>query len=316
MKTKLAMAALFVLVAGSVFMMACGGDKAAREVSQASVAAGNSAGSEAPADHKMIDVPRNKEYVEKARYDDPANPDNVERAKPREGEPYDMFFKEHGVNPFVDTEDDKLSTFAVDTDTGSYTVCREYLNRGNMPPTEAARSEEFVNYFKYGYEAPTNGPFNIIMDCAPSRYGADLKNCHLLRVGLKGREIAVANRKPAILTFCIDISGSMNMENRLGLVKKALALLLDQLHEGDRVGIAVYGSRGYEYMSHRDAGQKAQILEALENLGPDGSTNAEEGIKVAYDMAEREFNARCINRIVLCSDGVANVGNTGPDAIL
>jgi Ca-activated chloride channel family protein len=265
----------------------------------------------------MLDVPANKEFIDRALRDyDPARPDDVERAKPREGEPYDMFFKEHGVNPFVDTEDDKLSTFAVDTDTGSYTVCRDYLNRGMLPPTEAARSEEFVNYFKYGYEAPTNGPFNIIMDCAPSRFGADLKNCHLLRVGLQGKVIETANRKPAVLTFCIDISGSMDMENRLGLVKRALGLLVNELREGDRVGIAVYGNRGYEYMSHRDASQKEQILKALNDLGPDGSTNAEEGIKIAYEMAEREFDSRSINRIILCSDGVANVGNTGPDAIL
>jgi len=312
MKTKLAMAALFVLVAGSIFMAAC-----SHQASKQS-AAGNSAaaGDMTRATQPKADSESAPKDVPHSVYGDPANPDNVERGKPREGEPYDMFFKEHGVNPFVDTEDDKLSTFAVDTDTGSYTVCRDYLNRGNMPPTEAARSEEFVNYFKYGYEAPTKEPFNIIMDCAPSRFGADLKNCHLLRVGLQGRVIETRNRKPAVLTFCIDISGSMNMENRLGLVKRALGLLIDQLQEGDRVGIAVYGSRGYEYMSHRDASRKQEILKALNDLGPDGSTNAEEGIKVAYEMAEREFNARCINRFVLCSDGVANVGNTGPEAIL
>src|SRR5690606_18269321 len=92
------------------------------------------------------------------------------------GEPFDMFFKQYGTNPFVDSEDMKQSTFAVDVDTGSYTVCRDYLNRGNLPPNEAPRVEEFVNYFKYKYEAPREGVFRIVMDVAPSRYGQDLKN--------------------------------------------------------------------------------------------------------------------------------------------
>lgn len=315
MKNKLAMAAVLALVAGTLFMAACG-SKASYEAK-----AGNSAGSVAAGADGSKAVTRQEAPQAMApsdrRYTDgepSTDPEGLQR--PTDGQPYDMFFKEHGVNPFVDTEDDRLSTFAVDVDTGSYTVCRDYLNRGNLPPPEAARSEEFVNYFKYGYEAPKNGPFNIVMDCAPSRYGQDLKNCHLLRIGLKGREIDTRSRKPAILTFCVDISGSMNMENRLGLVKKALALLVDQLQEGDRVGIAVYGSRGYEYMSHRDAGRKEEILAALRDLKSEGSTNAEEGIRIAYEMAERNFNERCINRVVLCSDGVANVGNTGPEAIL
>ena len=320
MKSKLAFIALALMVGTiAVTTLACSGGKAT-QAPRGDSSFENNSGGIAPANpssgifHNNQD-PQNPPY-EKRAAGDPLHPDDIERAKPVDGQPYDMFFKEHGVNPFVDTEDDRLSTFAVDTDTGSYTVCRDYLNRGNMPPSEAARSEEFINYFKYGYEAPRSGPFNIVMDCAPSRYGQDLKNCYLLRVGLKGREIETKDRKPAILTFCVDISGSMNMENRLGLVKKALALLLDELREGDRVGIAVYGQRGYEYMSHRDASRKAEILESLHNLQPEGSTNAEEGIKVAYAMAEKEFNARCINRVILCSDGVANVGNTGPAEIL
>jgi Ca-activated chloride channel family protein len=230
------------------------------------------------------------------------------------GEPFDMFFKQYGTNPFVDAEDMKQSTFAVDVDTGSYTVCRDYLNRGNLPPDEAPRVEEFVNYFKYKYEPPRDGAFSITMDASPSRYGADLKNCHILRVGLQAKTVDPAERKPAVLTFVVDVSGSMDMENRLGLVKQALAMLVKQLRRDDYVGIAVYGSNGYKILSHTN--DPEAILDAIERLRSEGSTNAEEGIRIGYEMAAENFRERAINRVILCSDGVANVGNTGPDPIL
>jgi Ca-activated chloride channel family protein len=229
-----------------------------------------------------------------------------ERPRADTGEPFDMFFKQYGTNPFVDAEDMKQSTFAVDVDTGSYTVCRDYLNRGNLPPDEAPRVEEFVNYFKYKYEPPRDGAFSIAMDVAPSRYGQDLKNCHILRVGLQAKTVDPAERKPAVLTFVVDVSGSMDMENRLGLVK--------QLRRDDYVGIAVYGSNGYKILSHTN--DPEAILDAIERLRSEGSTNAEEGIRIGYEMAAENFRERAINRVILCSDGVANVGNTGPDAIL
>lgn len=230
------------------------------------------------------------------------------------GEPYDMFFKQHGTNPFVDCEDDRLSTFAVDVDTGSYTVCRDYLNRGNLPPDEAPRVEEFVNYFKYKYESPRGEPFAIEMAMAPSRYGQDLKGCHLLRVGMQARTVDPLERKPANLTFVIDISGSMNMENRLGLVKKALKLLVGQLRETDRVGIAVYGDTAWSVLEH--TGDKEAIERAINSLQSQGSTYAEAGIRLGYDMAAEAFRENAINRVILCSDGVANVGETKFEKIL
>lgn len=229
-------------------------------------------------------------------------------------EPYDMFFKQYGVNPFVDTEDDRFSTFAIDVDTGSYSICRDYLNRGHVPPTEAVRSEEFVNSFKYKYDAPKQGVFAIHMDTAPSRYGADLKNCHILRVGLQGKVVDAAARKPAVLTFVVDVSGSMNMENRLGYVKASLRMLVKQLRRDDYVGIAVYGSNGRKLLSHTN--NPETILEAIDLLRAEGATNAEEGIRIGYDMAAENFRKGSINRVILCSDGVANVGATGPGAIL
>lgn len=236
---------------------------------------------------------------------------------PPNGEDVDaMFFKNYGVNPFVDTEDDHLSTFATDVDTGAYTVCRGYLHDGHLPPNDAVRVEEFVNYFNYRYEAPQEDAFAVYQEAAPRTFGQGRKNSYLLQIGLKGRQVSDENRKPAVLTFVIDVSGSMNRENRLGLVKRALRMLVENLEAGDKVGIAVYGSRGRIVMEHRGLDARAEILAAIESLSAGGSTYAEEGIRIGYEMAERAYRKGCINRVILCSDGVANVGKTGADGIL
>lgn len=231
-------------------------------------------------------------------------------------EPFDsMFFKSGGVNPFIATDEDALSTFAVDVDAASYTVTRRYLELGHLPPAEAVRVEEFVNFFPQGYPRFQNDDFRIQVDGAPSPFGAGY---HLVRIGLKGREIEARNRKPAQLTFVIDVSGSMAREDRLGLVKRALRLLVDQLRGDDRVGLVVYGNEGRVVLEPVATGGpgRQRILDAIEQLRPDGSTNAEEGLQLGYDMARRGYRKGTINRVVLCSDGVANVGLTGPESIL
>ncbi len=230
------------------------------------------------------------------------------------GEAYDaMFFKNYGVNPFVDTEDDHLSTFAIDVDDASYVMARSYLNRGVLPPNDAIRTEEFVNHFNYNYAPPRNQPFQIYFEGAVSEFGT---NCQLLKIGIKGKEIASENRKDANLVFVVDISGSMGSGNRLGLVKKALRMLVDELNQNDRVGIVVYGSRGEVRLEPTSIQNKQRIISAIESLRTAGATNAEEGIMLGYKMAQQNFDSRKINRIILCSDGVANIGNTGADQIL
>ncbi len=230
------------------------------------------------------------------------------------GEPFDaMFFKNYGVNPFVDTEDDRLSTFAIDVDDASYVMARSYLKSGNLPPNEAIRTEEFVNHFKYNYAPPRNQPFSIFFEGAPSKFGS---NSQLIKIGIKGKEIAKENRKDANLVFVVDISGSMSSGNRLGLVRKALRMLVDELNQNDKVGIVVYGSRGEVRLQPTSIRNRAEIIRAIESLNTAGATNAEQGIKMGYEMAQRYFESGKINRIILCSDGVANVGTTGPDQIL
>ncbi|MFH1698984.1 MAG: von Willebrand factor type A domain-containing protein [Candidatus Zixiibacteriota bacterium] len=229
-------------------------------------------------------------------------------------EPFDaMFFKNYGVNPFVDTEDDHLSTFATDIDDASFIMARSYLNRGELPPADAVRVEEFINHFDYRYPAPYEKPFAVNIEGAPSEFG---QNCMLLRIGIKGMEIPDEMRKPANLVFVIDVSGSMNRENRLGLVKRALLMLLDELRFDDKVGIVIYGSQGREILQPISVRQRHVIDKTIRSLRSEGATNAEEGIVLGYQMARRNFEKGKINRVILCSDGVANVGRSGPDAIL
>jgi Ca-activated chloride channel family protein len=231
-------------------------------------------------------------------------------------EPYDaMFFEEYGVNPFVDTDEDNLSTFAVDVDTGSYTIMRYYVNDGNLPPDESVRVEEYVNYFDQAYAPPAEGEgaFAIHLEGAPSLYGGEQH--HLVRVGLQGYLPASDDRPDVVLTFVIDVSGSMNRQDRLELVKDALVLLVEELRPSDRIGIAVYGSRGYQLLPHTPVSEAGTILAAINRLEPEGSTNAEEGLRIGYRMATEAFDSEAINRVILCSDGVANVGNTGHETI-
>jgi len=233
-------------------------------------------------------------------------------------QPYgDVFFESYGANPFLDTEDDPLSTFALDVDTGSYTVVRRYLTDGNLPPPAAVRVEEMVNAFDYGDPAPARGDFALGAEGARSPFtpaGEAAERYRLVRFSVRARDVAAADRKPAVLTFVVDVSGSMDYENRLGLVKQALGLLLSELRPDDRVGLVIYGSRGQVVLPH--TGDLEAIRRAVESLHSEGSTNAEEGLVLAYDLARRGFREGAINRVVLCSDGVANVGATGPESIL
>ncbi len=238
---------------------------------------------------------------------------------PVNGEPVDaMFFKNYGVNPFVDTDDDNLSTFASDVDTASFLMAKRYLFEQNaLPPQEAIRVEEFVNYFNYGYASPKEEDFAIYAETAKWDFAGAGRNNTLLKVAVKAKEVSDAERTPAVLTFVIDVSGSMNRENRLGLVKQSLRFLVDRLKSEDMIGIAVYGSRGRVVLEHTSIEYgRERIINAIDQLRPEGSTNAEEGIKIGYEMADKAFRKGWINRVVLCSDGVANVGQTGPDQIL
>ena len=229
--------------------------------------------------------------------------------------PYDLvFFQHYGVNPFIDTEDDEFSTFAIDVDTASYTVTRKFLDDGFLPDQNSVRVEEFVNYFDQGYAAPTDDAFAIHIDGSPSPFGNS--NHWLVRVGLQGKELTEEQRQDATLVFTIDVSGSMAREDRLDLVKQSLRLLVDELGSNDKVAIVVYGDRGSVLLEATEARERGKILKAIDSLQPGGSTYVEDGLKLAYKLAVDEVEPNRITRVMVLSDGVGNVGNTGHASIL
>jgi Ca-activated chloride channel family protein len=234
---------------------------------------------------------------------------------PPNGEKYELMYFEHaGVNPFIATEDDALSTFAMDVDNASFSLARSYLDRGELPPAAAIRVEEFVNAIDAGWDNVQKETFRIGLDGGPSRFG---EGYHLLRVGVVGRSVDNAHRKAANLVFVIDTSGSMGRENRLESVKRALRTLVDELGEGDRVGIVTYGSQAEVRLPLTDVSRRREILGIIQGLHTDGSTNVADGLRLGYGVARRGFDAGLINRLVLCSDGVANTGSaTDAEGIL
>lgn len=228
-------------------------------------------------------------------------------------QPGGAYFKSYGTNPFIATEDDRLSTFAMDVDTGSYTVARNYIGQGTLPPEEAVRAEEFVNYFRMEYPAPENGTFAIHVDGGDSPFRSGYK---LMRIGIKGKEIGAEERKDANLTFVIDVSGSMGQENRLELVKKSLKLLVDQLGPSDQIGIVTFGSTAKRALDQTMMKHKDRIVAAIDRLRTEGATNAEQGLKLGYEMAQEYYKKDAANTIILCSDGVANVGAASAKSLL
>ena len=228
--------------------------------------------------------------------------------------PAAMYFQDYGVNPWQDAAHDALSTFALDVDTGSYTLARRYLLEGHLPPAEAVRAEEFVNYFDQVLEPPRHDAFAIHLDGAPSPFGDEGER--LIRVGVSAREIRDSRREDAVLTFVIDVSGSMEQGGRLDLVVDALEMLLDELGPGDSVAVVAYTDYAWVALEPTRATERSQIRSAVRELYPMASTNAEAGLRLGYDLAEESYRRGAINRVILCSDGVANVGRTGPEAIL
>ncbi|MBI4601029.1 MAG: von Willebrand factor type A domain-containing protein, partial [Planctomycetes bacterium] len=237
----------------------------------------------------------------------------------RPGETPDMmFFRYWGSNPFVEASSDPLSTFAVDVDTASYTVLRAYLLQRNLlPPREAIRTEELVNYFDQRYAPPPEGgpAFAVHVEVAPSPFAHE-QAYKLLRVGLKGREVSREKRKAASLVFVIDTSGSMRRENRLELAKDALRLLVNELDEGDSIGIVAFDREARTILEPTAASEKERILDAIGTLLPRQNTNVAAGLELGYRMANARLLKDGTNRVILISDGVANTGVTDPDAML
>ncbi len=230
--------------------------------------------------------------------------------------PYDgVTYQDPGVNPFVHADRDRESTFALDVDTASYTIAQRYIADGNLPDPASVRVEEFVNAFEQDYAAPAeDDTFAISSDGGPSPFLADDEV--LLRIGVKAKEVARFQRPAAALTFVVDTSGSMAREDRLGLVKQALTFLVDRLRPRDTVAIVEFGTDAQVVLEPTTAKDADRIVAAIDSLQPSGSTNAEAGLRLGYQLASDALQEDGINRVILASDGVANMGNVDPAAIL
>jgi Ca-activated chloride channel homolog len=229
-----------------------------------------------------------------------------ERVSPR-------YFTHYGANPTIDTRETPFSTFGIDVDTAGYVLARTHLDRGELPPESAVRVEEVVNYFDYHYPPPDDGVFSLHAEIVPSPHRTGY---HVLHLGVQGKEIAAAERPPANLVLVIDVSGSMGSQGRLPLVKDALRLLVAQLRARDSVAIVAYGSTARVVLPPTPGSDHATIISAVDELHTEGSTNVEAGLRLGYELAARHQNGAATNRVVLCSDGVANTGATTADAIL
>ena len=211
-------------------------------------------------------------------------------------------------NPFLAVANNPLSTFSIDVDTASYANVRRFLAQGQLPPKDAVRIEELLNYFRYDYPEPRGEtPFSVTTEVAACPWKPEHR---LVRVGLRGRSLDEAGVPPQRLTFLLDVSGSMDAPNKLPLLKEAMGLLVESLREQDRVAIVVYAGRSGLVLSPTSGDRKAEIRDALASLQAGGSTAGGEGIELAYEVAAQMFLPGGVNRVVLATDGDFNVGTT------
>jgi Ca-activated chloride channel family protein len=221
-------------------------------------------------------------------------------------------YQDYGKNPWVDTSKDHLSTFAADVDTASYSLARRKLLEGQMPVPAGVRVEEFVNYFRYSFPTPqSDSPFAVVMDAAPSPLSPGR---HIVRVGVATKAKTAQERKPANLVFLVDVSGSMQSGDKLGLLKQSLKTLTANLTDKDTVSLVTYA--GSTRVVLEPTSDKSRITEALDSLNAGGSTAMASGIDLAYKQAMQGLRPGTISRVIVLSDGDANVGAHTHEEIL
>jgi Ca-activated chloride channel family protein len=217
-------------------------------------------------------------------------------------------------NAFEKVADAPLSTFSIDVDTASYSNTRRFLTQRQLPPADAVRIEELLNYFTYNYPQPTGDvPFSVTTEVARCPWNAKHQ---LVRIGLKGREVAAEDRPASNLVFLLDVSGSMADQNKLPLVKQGMRMLVRQLSERDHVAIVVYAGASGLVLPSTTGDQKETIIDTLGRLQSGGSTNGGSGLQLAYDVASEHMIRGGINRVILCTDGDFNVGITDRDELV
>lgn len=216
-------------------------------------------------------------------------------------------YAEIEANPVIAAAEQPVSTFSVDVDTGAYSNVRRFLTQGSLPPTDAVRIEEFINYFDYDYPLPASleRPFSVSTELATAPWNSQR---WLLQVGLKGFEVPFEQMPASNLVFLLDVSGSMMEPNKLPLVKTALRKVVEQMRPQDRIAIVVYAGAAGLVLPSTPASEKAEIIAALDALEAGGSTNGGQGIQLAYQVAREHYVDGGVNRVILATDGDFNVG--------
>ncbi|MGE7137024.1 vWA domain-containing protein [Luteibacter sp. NPDC031894] len=218
------------------------------------------------------------------------------------------------ANPVHLAAAEPVSTFGLDVDTGSYTNVRRMLQEGRLPPTDAVRTEEFINYFDYGYALPATQeqPFSVTTELAPAPWNADRQ---LLLVGVQGYDVPATEMPAANLVFLVDVSGSMNETDKLPLLKASLKQIVPKLRAPDRISLVTYAGATCVALPSTPGDQHAKIAAAIDELGAGGSTNGAAGIDLAYAQAAKGFIKGGVNRVILATDGDFNVGTVGVGAL-
>jgi Ca-activated chloride channel family protein len=217
-------------------------------------------------------------------------------------------------NIFQNPTQSPLSTFSIDVDTAAYANVRRFLTQGTLPPKDAVRIEEMINYFDYAYPAPDSraAPFSTSVAVLPTPWNDGTR---LIHIGLEGYDIAPKERPRANLVFLVDVSGSMDQPDKLPLVKQSLRQLVGELAADDTVAMVVYAGSVGTVLEPTAGRERARILAAIDALEAGGSTAGGEGLRQAYALAERSFARDAVNRVILATDGDFNVGITDPEAL-
>ena len=229
------------------------------------------------------------------------------------GDPAGEAYAHRGDNPFYAADREPLSTFSISVDTASYSNVRRFLRDNRLPPKDAVRIEEFINYFDYGYARPDGKhPIAIQAEVGPCPWNPHHR---LVRIGIQGKTIPAEETPQRNLVFLVDTSGSMNAPNRLPLFQQGLRLLVRQLTARDRVAIVQYAGRAGLVLPSTPGNQHETVIAAIDSLFASGSTNGGEGIQMAYRIAEENYVKGGANRVILGTDGDFNVGVTGSELI-
>jgi Ca-activated chloride channel family protein len=223
-------------------------------------------------------------------------------------------YEDVDTNPIRMVSTDPVSTFSIDVDTASYSNVRRLLMSGRLPPQDAVRTEELINYFRYDYPLPQSReqPFSTNVTVAPSPWA---EGRQLVHIGLQGYNIVPRERPPLNLTLLLDVSGSMAAENKLPLVIQSMRMLVEQLNARDRVSIVVYAGAAGAVLEPTPGNERGRIVAAIENLHAGGSTAGGEGLRLAYALTEQNFRRGAVNRVIIATDGDFNVGISDPEEL-